>query len=470
MPRTKAPTKPTFPSPPYVGHTSAPGASTSASSADRRATCVCKPVGESPTTALPEFVAQSSGPTFALPPQREARRLIEKAAWTRPPSVAENVASDHLLTIPESSTIEPALRFMAPAPPQFGERGEEARCKEQDLPCLDPDFLESPGYITDQRAPGLDPEFVEDERGDGPPCDPAAPEGRKIDEEVKKLSTEGEEISLTTEGKKSARKDREEAARKLAKWATDFPEVANRIKREVIHWKQDERNRFHNGGLELMRLERWARETSAEETARVEGGLERGEPGPVLGEVGLILAVDPSQVRQRSELEARAEKFLKAATIQELRDAILHLRKRLEQFRKVDPKGIGKDPRIVCIRGVKTTFDAGLVKNFIRRMLKELLDRLEKHAIDARTLKPKDTARFPFSFEDMREPGVSAKVLEFRDFLDFAKGGFEDFLGWDSAASGLIDAIENSALDVPDSWTDQEISKDIFNRLQELRR
>lgn len=466
MPK-KPPTLPTTTPPPIMGGKVNAAGVTIDSSAGEKAICVCERThAGSATVAEPAGeLLRTGSQTFARTPQAEARRIL-----------AEELPS-HLTTQPESPPNVEASIAQTPmgdllASPEHVVRAREIQvdedgpCREKALPCLNPEFLEDPGYIADQRPPRKGPEFVGDEQA----CDPAAPDGRQIDDEVKKLSTMGESSERTEQGKRAAQEVRKEAARNLGRWAREFPEVAERIKREVISWKHSDKNKFHNEGPELKRLEKWAKETSAVETSRVESDFEMAQTGPVLGELGLLLAVDPAELKGRQTLEAKAEQLQSTATVKELKDAILHLRKRLDQLSARDPEGKGKDPRRVCVRGVRTTYDAELVRDFIKKMLKELLNRLQSEAIKARTMKPKDLTKFPFSFEDLRNPGISEKILEFRDFLDFANGGYEDLLGLDSAASGLIDAIENSGLEVEDSWTDQEIAKDIFKRLQDLRR
>ncbi len=458
---------PTAPLPRFAGgNNTVPGQAT-ITSAGSNAICVCERAsGAFPTIAQPAgLLSKVVGPTFAGSPHAEARRILDDETPPYLPSQAEPPV--HSETQPGRTELDG--KFASPEPAiraNETEPDDDDTCKEKDVPCLDPDFLDGPGYIADQRPPRKEPEFV----GDEPPCDPDAPKGKQIDDEVAKLTTMWEASARTEEGEQAAQADREEAARNLGRWAKEFPEVADKIKREVIRWKESETNKFHSDGPELKRLEKWARETSAAETARVEADFERAQTGPVLGELGLLLAVDPSEMTGREGLEAKAEEIRATATLKELKDAILHLRKRLNQLSTRDPHGRGRDPRRVCFRGVKTTYDAELVRDFIKKMLKEMLSRLQDEAIKARTIKPKDLSKFPFSFEDLRNPGVSEKILEFRDFLDFANGGYEDLLGLDSAASGLIDEIERSGLDVEDSWTDQEIAKDIFKRLQDLRR
>ena len=447
--------------------------------------CVCEPV----TRAIPppSTVRQPARPTFALAPESEARRaLTEALPQVRPQTIAIS-AGDHPGTS-AAGELEAPLRFFkeAAGAPSSGGREDttdtsDKPCPPGRLPCLNPDaLLGTPRRPWTVFKGGPDSIPVEDPRGRGgqpgtpPQCEEEVRPWQEIYDKVQELASPvAPERSAAEFAKNKA--NRIAAAKQLADWARDYPGSSQTIVDMVRRFKLDKQD----DNPEVLRMKKWAEDMDLMLSDKLSIQAEAGETGPVLGDLALLLAVDPSALGagRQTAAQARFDSALAKASLEDIRAAILRIRERLHKLRTPDPKGPGKDPRKICLRGEITSFDADLLKSRMKQLIKAAVDKVFDGAIQARVLMPKDDLkRFPLTFQDLQNAGTGKRLGTFTDLVDAANGRYEDSMHEGHIAE-MLDKYEDSGLypgdwnpEFPEERLNQERAQDWLRMLQRMQK
>lgn len=465
MPKTNTPAKLTFTPPPYGGPTSAPRAATSQPNSHSGPVCVCEPLGRAPTTAQPPADNRLEGPTFALPPEREARRIIDAVRTSHPPTTP---LSDQ----PRS----PELWFAPPAP------AEEGSCRD----CEDPDCLDlgtgpdGSGLLTIRTRPQPSSYLIGDERGNEYPRDELsecedAPSAGNIEDAVKGIAGPAvfkEDGRLETESEYYARQESE--ARKLQAWWSEFPCLRRFIRAKLSSFEGEFKSRTWTEGRAGRRFLNFVDDTDIHSPIRsgstsapsAYDQAEAGSLGGVGGRAALAAAISPYVENQipKAEMERRFASALGKASLSDLKVALKLIRWPLGLFKsEIGP--LGEPTRAVCFRGNKTLMSEEILKAQLKEIEKAIVDKLRSELIAKR---PPGWPAGDFHVQDMqRDPQL---VVDALDLMEMANGRDDDYFGLSAELSKLDENAPTQPAEGEPVRMEQDRARNFMEALSQFER